>query len=1372
MMYSTTSCWRVSMGNLLLSKALEANLSRTLDQVEEIPPRQKWFGALSSSTWAIHRRTKEFLIELNHKFRNDRHVIELLHSICLEDFWFYNSLADAPVALDVFVDIFEILFASVKAEADRELLITTLIKFMDRLSSQDTFPEAVIFRCFSIIEGDLPQNERLYIRNSGYFKTCFDYLALHEAFAGLVLRLTADLLDRCFDYWEVTSKAEEWFASRRRLFTVMDEEKIREIGMPFFAHLRAERQRAKTWEELRHVMFYNDISNYFRSFTKEFTSSLETIHYLYYLLHLPGMSKLYDHLLYDINRSLRTVFRELESEDIPGFLDAILWELQDLKAAHTRTVLDCIATLGREVIGSRHKSSISYFINSLVQFGFSYPGDRTLTSDWQVQFNPNHVQNIRVFLELVEKDPSATRELLNALIAELKLGGIYISDTDLFQRDVTKLLNSPIAPVYREIKQLTRIFPVFFQDIGAEGTLREVTTAIDGLSLRKDRLIHFLRVQIHVESNNTNVDLTRRIIDYWYDGDKAPLKDLLPDALYDSLEEDREWHAKAREALHALCEGLGLGLDALLALNIEALKSRVQTRFPAPDTHLNKVIDIIHIHDLLLEKYSFETENVVALVEKARFFSKGDLVKLGDALEGGRGEEAIALLYRMMNHLKGIILDPHQSEAFENIQYKRHIAAGIPSTYGQYKEPKFESLGLMYRLERVVSQLMAQILESFSHEYLTAKTLRHIYEVLLLFKEGLSLDGIYDQSFNSHLEMFKFSLSSPSFSLSQYINIFQFLGQDVSQIIKGYFLNVYERPLEIIIPQVLLEQRVPPEEHTRERIQMEREKFFRDILSSAFLVQELDLFIAGTIGILHNMLDNYSDSFIENMLTYDPDLTFSLLSQSTEKVDNPIFLGAKAFFLKKLCFLGFPVPPGFVITTEAFRHIEPLFGHPYMHQDFMAAIERHIATVERQTGRVFGDPNNPLFFSVRSGSFISFPGAMKTFLNVGMNDEITEAWGSREKFAWTAWDCYRRFLQSWGMAFGMERDVFDRIMAEHKERLGLELKIQLSNRQMRRIAYDYKKAILDHTIYIEPSPMAQLKLAIRSVLDSWSSEGSVTFRDHMQIANEWGTAVLVQKMILGNLSERSGTGVVFTSSPLKDYSSIDLYGDFAVCSQGEDVVAGLVNTLPISEAQRKKQYYGPLSLESAFPQVYQTLHRYAKQLIEQHGFVHQEIEFTFDSDLPEGVYILQTRNQNVSSQKAGRRFAAPQEMRPVGHGIGVSGGPLSGLLAFDMADMERIRSDSPNAKIILVRPDTVPDDIPMLFVCDGLITAKGGATSHAAVTAVSLSKVCIVKCEGMQVKETEKVCLINGCAFRPGDPISIDGDVGSIFNGSYAVLEA
>ncbi|HZK01521.1 MAG TPA: PEP/pyruvate-binding domain-containing protein, partial [Anaerovoracaceae bacterium] len=430
-----------------------------------------------------------------------------------------------------------------------------------------------------------------------------------------------------------------------------------------------------------------------------------------------------------------------------------------------------------------------------------------------------------------------------------------------------------------------------------------------------------------------------------------------------------------------------------------------------------------------------------------------------------------------------------------------------------------------------------------------------------------------------------------------------------------------------------------------------------------------------------------------------------------------------------------------------------------------------IKAIEKISGKKYGDPNNPLFFSVRSGSSISMPGAMRTFLNVGMNDEITEILSKRKGYGWTAWDCYRRFLQSWGMAYGIDRDSFDKIIIDHKERWAVELKVQFTDEQMREIAYDYKALLSENGIEIENEPYSQLKQAIISVLDSWSSKSAIYYRNHMQIADEWGTAVLVQQMALGNLTGSSGTGVVFTNSPFNSLPGINLYGDFALCSQGEDVVAGLVNTLPITESQRKKYYTdSSLSLESAFPLIYEGLVDYATQLIQEHGFVHQEIEFTFESDQPKDLYILQTRNQNFKKQKTMTTFVKSyHEMNLVGRGIGVSSGVLSGTLAFDMKDLKEAKRKDPSGSTILVRPDTVPDDIPLIFNCDGLITGKGGTTSHAAVAAAGLGKVCIVNCKGMRVNEDEKTCTINGHAFGSGDEISIDGNTGNIYEGNYEI---
>lgn len=353
----------------------------------------------------------------------------------------------------------------------------------------------------------------------------------------------------------------------------------------------------------------------------------------------------------------------------------------------------------------------------------------------------------------------------------------------------------------------------------------------------------------------------------------------------------------------------------------------------------------------------------------------------------------------------------------------------------------------------------------------------------------------------------------------------------------------------------------------------------------------------------------------------------------------------------------------------------------------------------------------------------------------------------------------------------MERDEFDKVMQDQKTKYGVSLKIQFTPEQMKETCKAYERVLLDHEIHIEKNPFRQLRQAILCVIDSWSAKSAVSYRNHMQIADEWGTAVIVQKMILGNRSSSSGTGVVFTNSPFNGKSGINLYGDFALCSQGEDEVSGLVNTLPITETQRK-HYNGdaPFSLESAFPDVYEKILSSARLLIEKHGFVHQEIEFTFESEDPDSLYLLQTRNQNLKKKSKTSIFAHDsEEMKLVGSGIGIGGGALSGAIAFTMEDIQRIRREMPPAKIIVCRPDTVPDDIPLIFECDGLITAKGGATSHAAVTAASLGKVCIVSCKSMRVNDAEKTCIFSDQEYTAGDMISIDGDLGSIYEGFHDV---
>ena len=1348
------------------SKALEANLKNTRDTEIEIPEEQQWFIDISKEKWGIHKRVEDFIIELNHKFVNHQYVIESLHNISLTDLWFYNSLEESEKALTVLVHIFSSLIDSDLNDEQRELLVKTLIKFMERLVNLEVFPHPIVWQCFDLIQIDIKKHEDLYLFNSGYFKTYFDKIAQFPEYRKSLSDMTADLIGKCIHYWERTSDIESWLSEKNLLFHSLKQDTLQEIEKPFFDRLRRELEQASDWDELCSLMFFNDISNYYRSFTDQFGTSLEKIYYLHFLLHLPGMAYLKDHLLYDMNRYLRNVLEEVDENDVNVFLDTLIVLFEELKENHAGTVLDCILTLGKELINTKNESIISYFVKCLIRLGFNYPGQMTVNADWQIKINANHVKNIKVWLELIEYSPYETRELLEALIVNLKLGGIFISDTDLFQREVTKLLNSDISPVYREMKQLTRIFPVYFREIGAEGKLREVTTAVDEISRRQDRLIHFLRKQIHTESNNTHIDLTKHIIKYWFDGGSTVLKESIPEDVYQWLDIKSEWYTDAHVLLTNLCACSKKSLDQLFLLDIEKLKPMISAA-EGNDRDKKRLFYLFQIYTLLLDKYSLESEDIVTTLKNYRFFTNNELGELKELLKKNNMKDSLRTIYGYMSRLKEVLLDPKESVALEDIYYKRHIAIGIPSMYGQYIEPKFEALGLMFRLEKTASKLMIHLLHSINLEYITVKTFRRIYAVLALFKEGLELDGIYNQGFNSNIDMFKYSLSSPSFSLDQYINLFQFMAQDIKQIISEYFIDVYERPLKEIVPQICFDAQSLTESEIKQNSQMESEKFLRENLASAFLVQDLDNFITNIIHTLRGTVESYSDDFIKNVMTYDPDLTLSPLNKETLEMDNPVFLGAKAYFLKKLISHGFNVPPGFVLTTEVFRHKDTVTIHPHMNQELNHNIRTAISEIEKITSQKYGSPNNPLLFSVRSGSSLSLPGAMKTFLNVGMNDEIAETLSKRKGYEWTAWDCYRRFFQSWGMFYGIERDTFDQIMHERKLDYGLELKIQFSPLQMKETCYAYEKVLTEHGIHIEKEPFQQLKHAILSVIDSWSAKSAISYRNHMQIADEWGTAVIVQKMILGNLSATSGTGVVFTNSPFNGKTGINLYGDFALCSQGEDVVSGLVNTLPITEKQRK-QYNSDskFSLESAFPQIYDRLLNIARQLIEKYGYVHQEIEFTFEGNDPENLYILQTRNQNLKKQSTTSTFFSPPgKMKLIGNGIGISGGALSGSIAFDMDDIEMIKNQDPNEKIILIRPDTVPDDIPLIFNCDGLITAKGGATSHAAVTAASLGKVCIVSCKSLKVNDSEKTCALNGCCYGFGDKISIDGNLGLIYEG-------
>jgi len=449
-----------------------------------------------------------------------------------------------------------------------------------------------------------------------------------------------------------------------------------------------------------------------------------------------------------------------------------------------------------------------------------------------------------------------------------------------------------------------------------------------------------------------------------------------------------------------------------------------------------------------------------------------------------------------------------------------------------------------------------------------------------------------------------------------------------------------------------------------------------------------------------------------------------------------------------------------------------------LYEDAVQRIRKALDQLQRQTHMRLGDRVKPLLLSIRSGAAISMPGLMTTFVNVGLNDQLAEALSQRPRLGWAAWDGYRRFLQSWAMSDGIERDFFDTIMREFKARYGVAQKLDFTADQMHELAAAYKSRAQEAGVVFVDDPFDQVVACVLKVLESWDSPHSRHYRDYVGVSDEWGTAVVVQRMVFGNKSRESGSGVTFTHNPLEPYGrQVRLFGDYAVQCQGEDLVGGLVFPLPVSEAQRlgSPTYRGvESSLERDYPEVYGKLLAVAQELVGKHEYDPQEIEFTFESPAADDLFVLQKRAV-VQEQKLAREApyfdtAAPGFGPPVAFGMGVSGGAYSGRVAISAAQIDQLLAESSSENIVLLRPDTVPEDIAMITRVSALLTARGGATSHAAVTAKRLGKTAVVECMDLEVVERDGLARIAGHELHAGDWLSIDGRTGNIFVGRFATL--
>ncbi len=505
-------------------------------------------------------------------------------------------------------------------------------------------------------------------------------------------------------------------------------------------------------------------------------------------------------------------------------------------------------------------------------------------------------------------------------------------------------------------------------------------------------------------------------------------------------------------------------------------------------------------------------------------------------------------------------------------------------------------------------------------------------------------------------------------------------------------------------------------------------------------------------------------------------------------------LGGKGANLAEMANLGLPVPPGFTITTEVCTHFYAN-GNQYP-GELKQEVEAALVETGKIAGRTFGDPDDPLLVSVRSGARASMPGMMDTVLNLGLNDETVAALARNAGDERFAWDSYRRFIQMYSnVVLDIDHHNFEDILEGYKERNGYILDTDLSADDWRTIVGEYKQRIeIDTERPFPQDPYEQLWGAVGAVFSSWMNQRAITYRRLNSIPESWGTAVNVQAMVFGNMGESSATGVAFTRNPSTGTS--ELYGEFLVNAQGEDVVAGIRTPQNITEAARIAAGSDAPSMETVLPDCFEQFVCVTK-LLESHYRDMQDMEFTIERGK---LWMLQTRNGKRTAKAAIRIAvdmakegmitkeeaiakvepgALDQLLHPtldpdaertiIGSGLPASPGAARGEIVFNADEAEAMKAAGRN--VILVRVETSPEDIHGMHAAEGILTTRGGMTSHAAVVARGMGKPCVSGAGAIRIDYEAQTMNCAGRTFTKGDVITVDGSTGQVLEGAVPMLQ-
>ncbi len=1031
----------------------------------------------------------------------------------------------------------------------------------------------------------------------------------------------------------------------------------------------------------------------------------------------------------------------LKASDACGIL---LKHVQHLLApARDRIMLD--PRVARSIYGSGEKRLKEQYEEEVKKILIPAARVRGISPDtWAEIVPPLHFERLSSFLDLLMTGDEQLESVLIHVAANLAVSGALIPDDRLFQRRISAYLNSKAMKGRFLLNYLLLgRFPVYFNEVGATNRIRDYSTEID--SWADDPVIYFVRKQVHVNASSHNVRLLEQVIHSWADNDPSVLKQVVPPDMYAQANLGLLQRYSSVATHFFLSTGVqdagGLHLERLLAIPDATIDAGLAEEEGDSEARA-KVRLMCKLYKEIVRKYS--------LIDKDG--------EVGDVYT------RLPAAINRLRELKHIVLSSEKTEPQESLYFKRHIAFGIPSVLGTYHEPKFDALKEMMRIGEEIPVLLQTILSGVEKKGQAAgyadslpwASLSGAWEILKLYGmeniqvdeyvEVLGLNGLHETQRVDVLKLCQKELAWMVASLSRTFH--------------GPLVEIVEKfPHDDLPEQLMNLDRASPDFSDKAT-----DVVMRDILNSIPGLVEFDRLLEALVHALRAAespgakkgrdragLPGERDVYDIQTMTLQEARTLG--PELGNKAKNLVYLKDK----------GLTVPRGVVLPA----HFTADFDLPENQDDFNAVLQKAVKILETKTNATFGTGQRPLFLSVRSGSYLSMPGILSSILYCGMNDQTVEAFIHETNDPGLCWDSYRRFIEHYATAvLGLKMEFFERIAADYWSVLSRNPE-KAQEGHLSAIVSLYKSRLREMDLQVPDDAYLQLQHCVRAVYASWNSVLAKQYRTATGTSEQWGTAVLLMEMVSGN-REGGGASVFFTRDP----ATLDrvIYGETLESSSGDDLVSGRKSGRPLSRTQATT---GRQSLEDHDPELYRLHQDLARRIEDAFDGLPQEVEATYTRDASGRriLSVLQTRRM----EQGGTLFNTFDEIcgmgsRVIGRGIGAHGGALSGVASFatSIDSLERLRTKS-GMPIILLRKTANTGDVSFMPVVNGILTASGGVTSHAAVLAQKFELTAVVACADMQMLLDEQgrpYAVIGNTPVEEGTPISIDGASGLVFSGT------